>query len=404
MAFTFFLAVLTLLQTTFMSFAQQDAKPSHSAALQLLLEQPKRLLTSFMSWKMLGILLWGLLGWHIMYNTLDPEVLGVFLPLIPFLVLALIWAVIVEILPKVFGLRFAHSIVRWGEFPVRALFFLASPVAIPLRNASRWLQRKIGDEFIQAAGLNQLSEALELSSAEGTTEGEQRILEGIVNFGSKETCQVMTPRIDVFAFSTTATYQEVLEAIREKGYSRIPVYETDLDKVVGVLFVKDLLPYLHQEEADWMALLRAPHFVPETQKLDDLLHDFKGLKHHLAVVVDEYGGTAGIVTLEDVIEEIVGDISDEYDEDELQYSQIGDSTFIFEGKIPLIDFCRLLDLEEDAFEEKRVEAETLAGFLLELFGVLPEKGQEIQFENCLFTIDAVDSKRIQHIKVTIFDD
>lgn len=387
-----------------MSLAQKEGEFNSTTHLKQLLDQPKRLLTSFMAWKMLLLLLWMLCGWHLMYTALDENVLGIFLPLVPFLSMALIWTVLLEIVPKVVGLHAQHAIVRWGEVPVRFLFFMASPVAVPLRNVSRWLQRKIGDENMQALGLNQLSEALELSSTEGTTEDEQRILEGIVNFGTKETCQVMTPRIDVFALSTTAHFDTVLEAIRDKGYSRIPVYEEDLDQVVGVLFVKDLLPYIDQAPADWTALLREPHFVPETQKLDDLLRDFQGLKHHLAVVVDEYGGTSGIVTLEDVIEEIVGDISDEYDDDELHYSQLDDSTYIFEGKIPLIDFCRLLDLEEELFEEQRTEAETLAGFLLELFGTMPAKGQEITFANCLFTIDAVDAKRIQHIKVKLRHD
>jgi gliding motility-associated protein GldE len=246
-----------------------------------------------------------------------------------------------------------------------------------------------------------LSQALELTSSAETTHEEQKILEGIVSFGNTDTKQVMSPRIDIFALEISETFSEILPKISEKGYSRIPVYRDNIDHVEGVLFVKDLLPHISKKELDWIALIREPFFVPENKKLDNLLKDFQSMKSHLAIVVDEYGGTSGLVSLEDVIEEIVGDISDEFDDADLNYSQIDDKNFLFEGKINLKDFYRVVEVDEDAFEEKKGEAETLAGFILEIIGNFPRKGQKIVFSNCKFGIETLDKKRIKQINVTI---
>ena len=211
----------------------------------------------------------------------------------------------------------------------------------------------------------------------------------------------MSPRIDIFALEINAPFSEILPKVIDKGYSRIPVYEDNIDTIKGVLFVKDLIPYINSEDFDWKTLLREPFFVPENKKLDDLLKDFQSMKSHLAIVVDEYGGTSGLVSLEDVIEEIVGDISDEFDDENINYSQIDEKNFLFDGKINLKDFFRIISVDEDLFENRKGEAETLAGFILELLGNFPKKGQKVTFENCLFTIVIVDKKRIKQIKVTI---
>ena len=189
--------------------------------------------------------------------------------------------------------------------------------------------------------------------------------------------------------------------IVEKGYSRIPVYRDNIDHIEGVLFVKDLLQHIDKEEFDWKTLIREPFFVPENKKIDNLLKDFQSMKSHLAIVVDEYGGTSGLVSLEDIIEEIVGDISDEFDGNNVNYSKIDDKNYLFEGKINLKDFYRVTDVDEDLFEIKKGEAETLAGFILEVLGNFPKKDQKIEFENCTFSIEAVDKKRVKQIKVTI---
>ena len=226
-------------------------------------------------------------------------------------------------------------------------------------------------------------------------------MEGIVSFGNTDTKQVMSPRIDIFALEISEPFAAIYPKIIEKGFSRIPVYNDNIDQIEGVLFVKDLFPHIDKEEFDWASLIREAFFVPENKKLDDLLKDFQSLKSHLAIVVDEYGGTSGLVSLEDVIEEIVGDISDEFDDENLNFSQIDDKNFLFEGKINLKDFYRIIDVDEDVFESRKGEAETLAGFILEILGNFPKKDQKIHFENCVFTIETVDKKSVKQIKVTM---
>jgi gliding motility-associated protein GldE len=240
-----------------------------------------------------------------------------------------------------------------------------------------------------------------LTSTEDTTTEEQKILEGIVSFGNTDTKQVMSPRIDVFALEIEETFAEIFPKIIDKGYSRIPVYRESIDHIEGILFVKDLIPHINKKEFEWSKLMREPFFVPENKKLDDLLKDFQRLKSHLAVVVDEYGGTSGLVSLEDIIEEIVGDISDEFDDENINFSQIDEKNFLFEGKINLKDFYRIVDVDEVTFENRKGEAETLAGFILEILGNFPKKGQKIHFSNVYFTIEVVDKKRIKQLKVTI---
>ena len=305
-----------------------------------------------------------------------------------------------EVLPKIYANRnnmvFAQKVV----IPISILNNILSPISVPMRNGILFIEKKLNVQKGNFS-VNQLSQALELTSQSDTTDGEQKILEGIVTFGNTEVRQVMSPRIDVFALNIEENFEEIMPKIVEKGYSRIPVYRENIDQIEGILFIKDLIPHIDSDKFDWINLLRQPFFVPENKKLDDLLKDFQGMKSHLAVVVDEYGGTSGIISLEDVLEEIVGDISDEFDDEDLIYSQIDDNNFLFEGKISLKDFYRILDVDENEFESKKGEAETLAGFLLEISGNFPKKRQKITFHNLIFTIENVDKRRIKQIKVTL---
>lgn len=305
-----------------------------------------------------------------------------------------------EVLPKVYASRNNIKFSLFAAQPVFILNKLLSPINLPMRAITIYLENKLGKKKSNLS-VSQLSQALELTSSEETSDEEQKILEGIVSFGKTDASQVMSPRIDVFAIEDDETFQEILPKILDKGYSRIPVYRDNIDQIEGVLYVKDLLPHLHKKDFDWKTLLREPFFVPENKKLDDLLKDFQGMKSHLAVVVDEYGGTSGVVTLEDIIEEIVGDISDEFDDENINFSQIDALNYLFEGKINLKDFYRIIDVDEELFESKKGEAETLAGFILELMGSFPKKGQKIPFNKVLFTIETVDKKRIKQIKVTL---
>jgi putative hemolysin len=305
-----------------------------------------------------------------------------------------------EVLPKVYASRNNVKFVKLIAYPISGLDKILSPVSLPMRSATIYLQNKLGKQKTNFS-VDQLSQALELTATDETSTEEQKILEGIVSFGNTDTKQVMSPRIDVFALEITETFEAICPKIIEKGFSRIPVYRDNIDQIEGVLFVKDLLPYINSVAFDWTTLIREPFFVPENKKLDNLLKDFQSMKSHLAIVVDEYGGTSGLVSLEDVIEEIVGDISDEFDDEPVNYSQIDDKNYIFEGKINLKDFYRIIEVDEDLFEDKKGEAETLAGFILEILGNFPKKGQKITFENCVFVIESVDQKRIKQIKVTI---
>jgi gliding motility-associated protein GldE len=250
--------------------------------------------------------------------------------------------------------------------------------------------------------VDDLEQALELTSDESTSEDEQRILQGIVRFGSTSVKEVMTPRTSVVAIEQRTGYHEALSKMTESGYSRIPVFEENLDQIKGLLYVKDLLPYMDaSENFGWQDLMRQPFFVPESKKIDDLLGEFQRRRVHLAIVVDEFGGTSGVITLEDVLEEIVGEISDEFDDDDISYSKLDDYTFVFEASIPLVDLCRVLDLPKDRFDAVDGESDTLAGLVLELAGKFLGKGEEISHDEFTFKVESVDQRKIIRVKVTI---
>ncbi len=306
-----------------------------------------------------------------------------------------------EILPKVYANRNPVKFALFMGTPLLFLKKLFYPISVFLVKSSHLVEQKLHKKNEQVS-MEDLSQVLELTGGEDTTQEEKDLWEGIISFGETEARQIMRPRIDVFALSDDLPYTEVLKQVSRKGFSRIPVYHENIDNISGVLFAKDLLPYLNQEHFDWLTLLREPFFVPENMKLDDLLRDFQDKKTHLAVVVDEYGGTSGIITLEDVIEEIVGEITDEYDHDEHQFTRLNHNTYEFDGKISLKDFYKIMDLtetEETLFENKKGDAESLAGFLLEQSGHFPSKNDQISIGNLRLTATSLDGKRIKKIKV-----
>lgn len=332
-----------------------------------------------------------------LFNGIESSVLRFVLEVVVITFFILLFG---EVLPKIYANRNNMEFAKKVAIPISIMNNILSPISVPMRNGILFIEKKLNVQKGNFS-VDQLSQALELTSQTDTTDGEQKILEGIVTFGNTEVRQVMSPRIDVFALNIEETFSQVMPKIVEKGYSRIPVYKENIDQIEGILFIKDLIPHIDSEDFEWTKLLRQPFFVPENKKLDDLLKDFQGMKSHLAVVVDEYGGTSGIISLEDVLEEIVGDISDEFDDEDLIYSQIDDKNFLFEGKISLKDFYRIIEVDENEFESKKGEAETLAGFLLEISGNFPKKRQKITFHNLIFTIENVDKRRIKQIKVTL---
>jgi gliding motility-associated protein GldE len=250
--------------------------------------------------------------------------------------------------------------------------------------------------------VDDLEHALELTENAGTNVEEHKILEGIVRFGNTTVRQIMTPRTNMQALEITDGFSVVLKNVIDFGFSRIPVYEDNIDQIKGIIYIKDLLPYLNASpDFAWTKLMREPFYVPESKKIDDLLAEFQEMKMHLAVVVDEFGGTSGLVSLEDIIEEIVGEISDEFDAEELVYSKLDDQNFVFEGRTSLAEFYRVIGTEGEEFEEQKGDADTLAGFILEISGKFPEREDVIPFTGYTFKIENIEDRRIQRIKVTL---
>lgn len=369
--------------------------------IEKLLERPKKLLATILVANnfinIAIVILFAFLG-ETMFEHVDNSILRFVLEVIIVTFLILLFG---EILPKIYASRNRLKFAFFMAYPLKVLDFLISPISLPMRSATLAIHNKFGKQKSNLS-VDQLSQALELTSEEDTTKEEQKILQGIVSFGNTDTKQVMRPRIDIFALNIESKYSEIIPEIIENGYSRIPVYQDNVDNIKGVLYVKDLLPFIDRKQLDWASLIRDPFFVPENKKLDDLMVEFQEKKVHLAVVVDEYGGTSGLISLEDIIEEIVGDISDEFDDEDLTYSKLDDKNYVFEGKTALKDFYKVIGLEDDSlFENKKGEAETIAGFVLEISGSFPKLNSKINFENYVFTIEALDQKRIKLLKFTI---
>ena len=305
-----------------------------------------------------------------------------------------------EIMPKVYCSQHALSFCRkavGGLLFFRRLFY---PFASIVMSSGKLTERVVQKES-HMLSVDDLEQALELTDKEDIKE-EQRMLEGIVRFGDETAKEIMTSRQDVVDLDFKSSFQEVMHCVVENNYSRIPVYQDNSDNIRGILYIKDLLPHLSKgNNFRWQSLIRPPYFVPETKKIDDLLREFQENKVHIAIVVDEFGGTSGIVTLEDILEEIVGEINDEYDEDEKFYQRLNSNTFVFEGKTLLSDFYKILKLDDDIFEEVEGDADTIAGLLLEIKGDFPKMHEKIVYEQFTFEILDMEERRISKVKVTI---
>lgn len=309
-----------------------------------------------------------------------------------------------EVIPKVYATSHNVQLSKLTALPLSGIKKLVNPLGRILIRSSKFLEGSASQSNGINISVDELGHALELTNDDDRSDEEQKILEGIVKFGSKDAKQIMTSRVDMIGFSHETTFPELLSHIKRAGFSRLPIYQNSLDEIVGILYSKDLLPHLHTEEFEWQILVRSPFIVTENKKIDDLLKEFQERKIHLAIIVDEYGGTSGLVTLEDIIEEIVGDISDEFDDDDLQYSRLDELNYIFEGKTPLIDLYRILEIDGSPFEALKGESDTLAGFVIEQSGKIPVKGEKIKFNDLTFTIEAADKRRIKRLKLTISPD
>lgn len=308
-----------------------------------------------------------------------------------------------EVMPKVIAGQNAFGVAKFAANPMTFLNNILSPFS--------WVLMQLGtlvEKIIKRKGYNvsvdELQEALEMTTnSDETTYEEKEILKGIVNFGTISAKQIMRSRIDINAFDIETDFHELLEAINNSGYSRVPIYRDNLDKIEGILYIKDILPYLEEVKSfHWQKLIRKDiYFIPENKKIDDLMRDFQRKRVHMAIVVDEYGGTSGLITLEDIIEEIIGDINDEFDSKDLEFDRVDNFTYTFEGKTSIHDFCKVLNIDPAYFNEIKGESESLGGMLLELFGRLPRVGEKKRYRNFIFAVMTMDKKRIKTVKITL---
>jgi gliding motility-associated lipoprotein GldD len=304
-----------------------------------------------------------------------------------------------EVIPKIYASRNSLKLATRMARPLSIAQRLLIPVARPMVSFTALIDRRLSRFRTDDVSVADLEHALELTDSGERTEDEKRILTGIVSFGKKDVKQIMTPRVDVTAFAIDTPWDQLLPELVSSGHSRVPVYSSSFDEIEGVLYIKDLTGVRKAQEVDWTALIRKPFFVTENMKIDDLLRDFQNRKVHLAVVVDEYGGTSGIVTLEDVIEEIVGEISDEFDQEQVQYSRVSNTVCIFQGKTMLVDMYRILNVDGEAMEAAKGESDSIGGFMVEQAGKMLEPGDGLEFSDLKFTVEAADRRRISQVRI-----
>ena len=321
--------------------------------------------------------------------------------IIEVVVITLIIVFFGEILPKIYAIRYAGKFAGFMARPLELAERLFRPINYLLVQSTGWMQGRMSGQNWKNISMDDLSEALDLTKH--SLSDDKKILEGIVKFGNINASAVMTPRVDIVGVPMTTRFKKMISMIVESGYSRIPVYSHDLDTIRGILYIKDLLPFLDKPDSfNWQSLLRPAYYIPQAKKISDLLKEFQTSKIHMAVVIDEYGGTMGIITLEDILEQIVGEIEDESDLEEAPpYVKIDDNNYLFEGKVLLNDFFKVFNVDEEDFEVIKGEADTLAGLILELKGEMPKKNEAFDCKGFVFTIKSVDQRRIKQIQVTL---
>jgi gliding motility-associated protein GldE len=371
-----------------------------SNAVSYLLRFPKKLLATILIANTMinvAIVMVTTLIFNLVFDFVDKPILGFLLETI---LVTFILVLFGEVIPKIYAVQNNKIIVRLMAIPMYSIYKMLMPLVLILEKTSSIIDKRITSKG-HILTVDELTHAIDITSEKDAPKQEKKLLKSIVNFGNISVNQIMRQRPDIAAIEINASFNAVLKQINDTGYSRLPVYDGNLDQIKGILFTKDLLPYLNENDNfNWQSLLRKPFFVPESKKIDDLLKDFQKNRVHLAIVVDEFGGTSGLISMEDILEEIFGEINDEFDEDEHIFTKINDNTFVFEAKILINDVCKYMELDTNVFDEARKEADTLGGMILELNGDLPEEGKEINFGDFTFKVEAVDKRRIKRIKVT----
>jgi len=401
-------ALISSSETSFFSLKPADIDnlesrtDSKSKMVLKLREEPKRLLATILIANNFVNVTITLLATYIVSEMFDMTNHPLAAFIMEVIVITSLVLIIGEITPKVLAAKRPVKFSRFMARPLQVLMALFRPLSKLLVNSTSFMDKHLEKKKAEIS-MDDLTAAVDIATEASTPLEEKNMLKGIATFTEKEVSSVMKPRIDIIAVEQSMEFREMLETVIKSGFSRIPVYEETLDKVSGVLYVKDLLPYLDVQTFAWQTLLRPAFFVPENRKINDLFQDFRDKKIHIAIVVDEYGGTSGLITMEDVIEEIVGEINDEFDnvKQEQHYTKIDDSTYLFKAQTSIVDFCKVFNLDEDYFEEQQGEADTLAGLVLEIEGRIPEVGFSFNVEKFNFEITEADSRRIIQIKVKV---
>lgn len=378
----------------------RETPSRNSKAILGLLEKPKHLLATILITNNvvnIGIIILAGFLTPLFFDFSQSPVLGFIIQVI---VITFVILLVAEVLPKVYASRYSEKFAHLMAQPLVILEKICRPLSTMMVVSTSLIDRRITKKGHNLS-INELSHAIDITTTQNSPEDNTKLLKGIVQFSNLYAREIMKARVDVVAVEYETSFEELKKTILEAGYSRIPVYKETFDNIAGILYIKDLLPYLKESSFNWQGLLRPCFFVPESKKLSDLLKEFQQKKIHLAVVVDEYGGTSGIVTLEDILEEIVGEINDEFDTDEIIYSQLDANTFVFEGKTSLKDFCTITQTNFSFFSQARGDSDSLAGLILELKEEFPGKGEKISYRHFDFTIEAVDHRRIKRIKVSI---
>jgi len=405
-------AIISGSETAFFSLSPSDfndiydKKNKTHQRLKSLLEKPKHLLASILianNFVNVGIVI---LSAYLIDQHFDFSVNPVFGFLLKVVIVSFILLLFGEIMPKIYANQNNVSLAQRLATPM----FFMNKFLYPLSSALSQSTRIIDSRFVKRGyrvSLSQLGHAIDISTDENTTEEEKNILKGIAKFADIQASEIMKVRMDIVAVDANTPFRKLIETISDSGFSRIPVYEESMDKIKGIIYIKDLLPYLNNpDDFNWVPLLRSPFYVPENKRINELLDEFRNKKIHLAIVVDEYGGTSGIITLEDVLEEIVGEISDEFDvlDDDIDFEKIDETTYLFAAKTSIIDFCKVLKIDDDIFYEVEGDFDSIAGLFLELYGNVPKKGTKVTHHQYTFTVESLDNRRIKKIKIEISDD
>ncbi|RUA30598.1 MAG: hypothetical protein DSY76_02390 [Bacteroidetes bacterium] len=377
-------------------------KADESVGILRLLENPKKLLASILisnNFINVSIVLISTHLTQVLFNFEGYELIGFIIQVIGITSILLLFG---EIIPKIYAKNNGLMFVRLMAGPLSFTQKLFKPLVHALVYSTNIIDKRISKKK-NALSMTDLSEVVDLtaSNKEGNHVDETMILKGIATYGETDVKEIMKARVDISAIEINSSFDEVLNSVREWGYSRIPIYEETLDEIKGILYIKDLLSFIDKKEFPWTKKIRKAFFVPENKKINDLLQEFRQKRIHMAIVVDEYGGTSGLVTLEDILEEIVGDINDEFDiqNEDFVYNQVDDNTWVFEAKTTLLDLCKVININSDIFDEVKGESDSIAGLILEIKGDFPEEGEEIEFENIIFKVLSMDARRISRVQV-----